>query len=255
MSSGWTATGFWNRSTLLNDGGGPIINALIPTYVKLAPGDNSNGALPSPFAGSYAFWYGNPAAGNYLGTQYAFDSPNSGGRSVSANSGTLTSPNIALPLVSSGTSIMLRFNSWFDIEAVNPSSYDLMQVSLQDVVTSEITPLGVMNPSYDPGGPANTPFTSGGYNTPPVWVEVVQDLSAFSGRTVRILYSFDTKDVLYNGFRGWVIDNVRVAAEGTSASATRLTRPRILGGPSLPNAPIVTLQAVPAPKIRPIPQP
>ncbi len=253
-ASGWTATGLWNRSTLMN-GASPIVNSLFPTYVNLAPGDNSNGALPTPFAGSYAFWYGDPATGSYIGTQYPGDSPHSGGISTAANSGTLTSPSITLPSVSGG-SLILRFNSWFDIESVNPSRFDIMKISIQDVATGVITKLGVLNPSSDPEGPAAaTPLTSGGYNSPPVWVEVVQDLSAYSGSTVRLIYSFDTRDVLYNGFRGWVIDNVRVAAEGTSASATRLTRPRIIGGPSQTTLPIVTLQPVPAPKIRPVPQP
>jgi hypothetical protein len=248
--SGWTATGFWNRSTLLN-GGSPIVNTLFPKYVDAASGDGSNGVLPSPFAGSYAFWYGNPLAGNYIGTQQPFDADHSGGISTSPNSGTLTSPPIAIP-TATGVPIKLRFNTWWEIESVNPSSFDIMQVSVQ-VVDGPTTVLGVLNPSSDPSSdhPASTPLTTGGFDSAPVWVEVVQDLSAFRGKTVRLVYSFNTIDVLYNGFRGWVIDNIRVAAEPSfSASMQPLTR--ILGRVSQQTAPpTVTLQPVPPPTTRP----
>ena len=212
LESGWTTTPFWNRSTLRNDGG-PIHNAAFPTYVDAAPGDASAGAFPSPFAGSFAFWYGNPAAGNYLGPQVEGDAAGSGGTSTAPNTGTLTSPQIVLP-TATGMSLILRFNTWWEIESVTPNNFDLMQVSIQDVGTSAITPLGVLNPSTNPPFLLkSTPFTSGGFNTPPVWVEVVQDVSSFRGKTIRLIYTFNTVDVLYNGFRGWIIDNVRLTAE------------------------------------------
>lgn len=244
VESGWTATGFWNRSTLLN-----IVNVLFPNYVDLAPGDGSLGALPAPFAGSYAFWYGNAATGNYLGAQNSSDYFGSGGTSAAPNSGTLTSPPFTLP-VADGQSIVLRFNTWWDIESVNPSTFDIMQVSIEDE-TGAITPLGVLNPSSDPAFLLeSTPFTSGGFNKPPVWVEVAQDVTAFSGRTVRLIYSFDTIDILYNGFRGWVIDNVRVGAEVHSLVAPS-RRPAQQGfGPASQQVapPTVTLQPVPPPQ-------
>jgi hypothetical protein len=250
VESGWTATGLWNRSTLKNNDNSPIVNTLFPTFVSEAPGDASNGALPSPFAGSYAFWFGDPATGSYVGTQAPGDQPGSGGTSTAANSGTLTSPPIVLPAAAAGTAIVMRFNTWWEIESINPSSFDIMQVSVQDVATLQVTALGALNPSSDPADHVPTrPFTSGGLNLPPVWVEVVHDLSAFSGKTVRLIYSFDTRDVLYNGFRGWLIDNVRVGAEPVvSVSAVRRTAPRVIGGttkPTVPTVPTVTLQRVP----------
>ncbi|HVT40629.1 MAG TPA: hypothetical protein VHE78_16420, partial [Gemmatimonadaceae bacterium] len=246
VESGWTATGFWNRSTLRN-GANPIMNAAYPTYVDLAPGDASGGAMPSPFAGSYVFWYGNPAAGNYLGPQQANDAPKSGGRGTASNTGVLTSPSIVFP-TATGMSLVLRFNTWWEIESVNPSLFDRMELSVQDVSTSAITSLGMLNPATDPtvARPPSAPFTSGGFNTPPGWVEVVKDLSAFRGKTIRLIFTFNTVDLLYNGFRGWLLDNVRITPDAPPTSSLSLQQSTPAFGLSAQQAtaPTGTLQPV-----------
>jgi hypothetical protein len=205
----------WHRSTLKTPGGSPIVNALYPSYASAGPNDAfiTHGTLPAPFAGSWAFWYGDETKGNYIGVQLPGDALNSGGTSTTANSGTLTSPPIALPSVS-GRSLILRFNTWWEIEGVHPSTRDIMSVSVYDVAANTTTPIGVLNPTSDPAAPkANLPFTSLGYASSPRWLEVVKNLNAFSGRTIRLIFSFDTKDTSINGFRGLLIDNVRIATE------------------------------------------
>ena len=135
----------------------------------------------------------------------------------------LTSPDIVLPS-EIGFSPTLRFDTWWEIESVNPSLFDIMRISVQDVGTGVITSLGVLNPARDPGpiqsGPS-IPFTSAGLNAPPAWVPVTVSLNAFRGKTVRLLFTFDTRDARYNGFRGWLIDNVRVAGEVVAPSFSR----------------------------------
>ena len=219
--SGWTGTGFWNRSTLLNQSNQPINNAAFPAFVDAAVGDASGGKLPSPRTGSYAFWYGNPSQGNYLGTQAAGDLPGSGGTSTAPNSGYLASPVITLPLAT-GTTLALGFDTWWEIESVNPSTFDIMRVAVVDVATNTVTSLGVLNPPADPTSahPTSTPLTSGGFNAPPAWTTISQDLSAFRGKTIRLLFTFETRDVLYNGFRGWLIDNISITT-GSGPSFTR----------------------------------
>ena len=216
--SGWTPTGLWNRSTLTTSPT-PIFNAAYPTYVDLASGDVSGGALPSPFGGTWVFWYGDPTpsvptTGNFMGTQVGGDAAGSGGTSTGfvGNSGTLTSPNITLP--TNGQTALLKFDTWFEIESVDPDAFDIMLVSVEDVGLPGTTELGVLNPGSAPlTGAAATPLTSGGFDIAPVWFEVTHNLDAFKGKTIRLIFEFDTGDELYNGFRGWIIDNVRITME------------------------------------------
>jgi hypothetical protein len=201
----WIATGLWNRSALSG-----IVNRAHPQFVTLAPNDQSQGALPRPAGGSWAFWYGTPATGNFIGTQSSSDAPLSGGTSTTANAGTLISPPIALP---TSSTLSLRFDTWFEIESVNPNSsgFDIMEVAVVDGTTTRV--LGRLNPFVDPTLPNRRPipFTSGGFNLAPVWRTVSFDLSAFSGRTVQLRFGFRTVDSRYNGFRGWIVDNVSVS--------------------------------------------
>lgn len=223
--TGWTATGFWNRSTLVG-----LNNKAYPTYVALAPDDQSGGALPAPRTGSFSFWYGQPAAGNFIGPQVSDDGPLSGGTSTTANEGLLTSPSIVIPAGASAAS--LQFDTWFEIESVNPnaSGFDLMQVIVQDVGLGTFTTLARLNPFVDPTLPDRDaiPFTSAGFNLAPVWRSFSVNLDAYRGRTVRVQFNFSTEDALFNGFRGWIIDNVRVTEEAASimeAGALKLPVP------------------------------
>ena len=232
--SGWTGSGSWIRSTLTNSPT-PIKNIAYPTYVTAASGDGSMGDLPAPFSGSYAFWFGEDASGhptsvgNYMGQQIANDAANSGGESVAQNSGTLTSPVIEL---APGLDADLMFDTWFEIESFDPDRFDFMRISVEDVGTGDVTVLGLLNPTVDPNGPPNVPYTSGGYDQPPVWFNVSQSLSAFSGKSIRLIFEFETVDVLYNGFRGWILDNVRVvtAPPIPAGSAMLVASPPAGGG-------------------------
>jgi hypothetical protein len=226
----WQTTGFWNRSTLAG-----IRNAAAPTYVNLAPGDDSNGALPAPVQGSFAFWYGSAAAGNFLGTQLQGDQAGSGGTSEVANAGSLTSPAFQIPANAPAAS--LRLATWFEIESVNPNDqgFDLMTISVLNVSTGGLTQLRRLNPFVDPPLSSNAiPFTSGGFNARPVWRTEYVDLSAFRGINIQLVFTFDTVDALYNGFRGWIIDDVSVTDEPVPAGAPAPAPPR--EGPSRPRA-------------------
>jgi hypothetical protein len=206
-ASGWTTTGFWNRSTLAG-----LTNTAYPTYVELAPSDLSNGDLPMPVQGQYVFWYGQPSTGNFLGMQVTGDAAGSGGTGQSANQGTLTSPSFSIPAgVSTAT---LRLSTWFEIESVNPndSGFDVMTVGVLPG-GGTVTDLARLNPFVDPTLPNRDaiPFTSGGFNKVPVWRTEFLDLSAYAGQTIQLVFEFDTVDPLYNGFRGWIIDEVSVS--------------------------------------------
>ena len=206
-AEGWSFDGMWNRT----DGVG-IRNTLYPTYVRLAPDDTTDGFLPSAPEGNFYAWYGDPGTGSFIGTQAPNDQPGSGGSSTTSNSGLLRSQTIELP---AGEALVLEYETWFEVESVNPraSGFDRMDVLLTDVETGVVHSLGRLNPFVDPNVPNRNaiPFTSGGFNRAPEFRGGSHDLSEWAGRTVRIGFRFDTRDRFYNGFRGWIVDDVRIS--------------------------------------------
>lgn len=200
---GWQVTGLWNRTT-----GAGIVNTAVPSQARLAPDDTTSASLPRAAEGSHYLWYGNPAAGNYLGT--------------GAHGGTATSPVFVVPAGTPRAS--LSFRAWFEIESVNPATFDSMRVSVMDVAAGTTHPLALLNPLSDPNiaDRDSIPFTTGGFNRAPVFRPVSVDLTGFVGRQVRIVFRFHTRDDEYNYFRGWIVDDVRVT-----------NQPAEQGGPAL----------------------
>lgn len=208
----WSTDGFWSRNALGHT------NAAFPTYVSTV-----GSVLPSPFEGTRSGWYGQPSTGNYIGTQVTDDVPLGGGRSTAVNTGMMKSANFAVPNVAGV--IQLRFKTWWEIEGVNPRNFDLMDVIVQNATTGATLLVRRLNPTADPTSPTDRralAYTSGGFNVAPTWEDVMVDLSAFKGMTVRLKFVFATGDVLYNGFRGWVVDqlSVRVLPLAMLASST-----------------------------------
>jgi hypothetical protein len=248
-----TGESFWHRSTLSG-----IVNGIAVgegSLVDLAAGDESGGALPGALGGTKSLWYGEDATGNYRGAPWAGGgSPllQVGGRSNAANSGTASSPFFAVPNTLNSTS--LSFKSWFEIESVNPGPvtiddltfdpFDIMDVTVDVQGGASGVLVKRMNPDENPGGAPRTPFTSGGFNAPPTTSTFVVDLSAYRGQTIRLNFTFNTVDILYNGFRGWIVDDVAVVIGSETTAA-----PPILGAPlvarmTAPSAPRATLQRV-----------
>ena len=81
---------------------------------------------------------------------------------------------------------------------------------------------GYLNPYDDPNktiSPSKEAYTSGGYDTPPVWVQHKIDLSAYAGNLIKIRFVFDIHDQQYNGYMGWIIDDVHVSASQMGVSS------------------------------------
>ena len=229
-ASGWGATGFWHRSTLA----GIINQAFTDGLVTLGAGDASAGAMPSPFAGTYSFWYGTePGAGvgtengNYIGPRSGNNANGSlsGGESTVANTGVLSSPAFVVPADG-----MLRFETWWEIESFDPQSFDLMNILVEEVGVGTDS-LGTLNPVVDPDGAPNQPFTTNGFNLAPGWVGFNVSLNAYAGKTIKLHFDFNTLDANYNGFRGWLLDNVRVVPEPIILFSRALTSSRTLNPP------------------------
>ncbi len=208
------------------------MNAAAPTYVNLPPLDQSGGAIPAAYSGTHCFWYGQAASGNYLGVQLPGDMPLSGGTSTAAYSGSLTSPSIDL---TAAEKPVLTFMTWFEIEGENPNAegYDLMTVEVSPDDGATFEAIGTLNPYCDPAvaDRHHLAYTSGGFNQPANWIMIAVNLSKYVRRAIRLRFTFDTRDPLYNGFRGWFIDDV-VVAEGVETDEG--WQPIIRGTPAGP---------------------
>lgn len=178
--------------------------------------DTNPGCLPTAHGGTHAWWFGGDSRGSFLGDDAPLpqDAKN-GGTSIIGKLGTLTSP------LFSATSAegRLQFYAWWEIESVNPSSFDLLAIVAIDAFGNE-TEVVKLNPLSDPPWAAADLHYASGYNaflneaavptdpfTAPVWSQYTVALPA---GTVRVMFRFAAQDGLYNGFRGWLIDDVQV---------------------------------------------
>lgn len=199
-----------------------IINKDVNRLVTLAPDDSSNGKLPDPAQGNYAYWYGNSVAGSFLNKEASLlteegqpvETRLNGGTSAQAYYGTLTSP--VIDLSTTQKPISLSFKTWWEIESVNPSSrgYDAMDVEVS-VNGGEFKKLARLNPLSDPQTDYNRwsiPFSNFGFNLAPQFAQQEAiSLDEYAGQSnVKIRFKFDTVDQYYNAYRGWIIDDIMI---------------------------------------------
>jgi hypothetical protein len=150
-----------------------------------------NGALPAGWTAT-GLWHisgacapgGTPCAGSqwaYYG-QDATCNFNTG----TANSGILTSPPIQIPPAPPGGSVTLSYCSALQTE--NSAQYDRSSV-------------WVNNTQVD--APAESAS----------WATRQVNLAQYAGQTITLSFRFDSVDGFNNAFRGWQIDQVRIAAQ------------------------------------------
>lgn len=221
---GWTADGQFNL--IANPQNFMVLNpAINPTLVILPdPGD-----LPSAFSGTHAWWFGETATGTFIGPGWDTipQSPLNGGTSAEPQTGSLISPAIDLGGVSQA---QLRFKTWWEIEGVDVDGYDLMhvEISTDNGVTFDPIERGLLNPLNDVDGESWKSYSSGGLGQPGVWLEQLFDLTPFVGNMVYLRFRFDTVDDLYNGFRGWFIEDVSVTADAFPAPVITSIVPNVV---------------------------
>ncbi|MBN2250568.1 MAG: IPT/TIG domain-containing protein [Candidatus Altiarchaeota archaeon] len=210
---GWTYTGFWHQKT--NPQNTCIISDINPALVSL-PDD---GCLPSAYSGSTMWWYGEDSTGTFIGASYVnyTQSSKNGGHSVTSNSGDLTTPSIDL---TASSTALLSFQSWYEIEGVDVDRYDMMSVYVSTDNGASFTLLGSINPLNDVNGESFRPYSSGGLGQVGVWTAQQFDLSNYVGHQVKLKFEFRTVDSLYNGFRGWLVDDVTVISDTGAVTPT-----------------------------------
>ncbi|MBU0732288.1 IPT/TIG domain-containing protein [Patescibacteria group bacterium] len=197
----WGTTGFWH---LQEDPQNQHVKSYLYNIVVQLP---DAGYLPEAYSGSHAWWYGQTANGTFIGNPYPAPQGSwSGGTSHNPNTGNLTTPNINLNGQSKAT---LSFWTWWEINGVDSDLYDMMYV---DVWTSGSGwhNLGNINPAEDVDAPPYKPYSSGGIGQTGIWINPKFDLTPYAGMTIKLRFRFDTVDTLYNAFRGWMIDDVKI---------------------------------------------
>lgn len=184
--------------------------------------------------GNFLNEYGSVEEGNFLNenssgevakavseeecTECGYENEMNGGTSVRAHSGALISPRIDLS--SEDTPLALTFKTWWEIEAVNPneSGFDLMSIEYKIEGTGEgegewVT-LARLNPLTDPEGNnlESLPYSNLGFNQAPNWLQQAPiSLDSLAGKAFQLRFNFSTVDQLYNGFRGWLLDDVQIS--------------------------------------------
>ncbi|MCI0341665.1 MAG: S8 family serine peptidase [Planctomycetales bacterium] len=230
----WTPTGLWR-------------NQVAPQTVTVAPFAQSVAlrtwavagppGLPDPQLngnpGLSAWWFGGPLHGTYVGFQFDGGStPGGGGTSVVPQAGVLATPTVAFL---NSAAPVLQFKTWFEIESVDPVSYDIMEVVAVDMVTGATIVLKTLNPIAPQTGAMPALATpSGGtgvgpLGSQPAWVThrvfllsslapapLFADPSMPGGHPFRIEFRFDTVDTKFNGFMGWIVDEVRIFDAGSA---------------------------------------
>lgn len=180
--------------------------------------------LPA-FEGSKVAWFGSK-------TTFTFsDSVNN--TSNGKKEGKLVSPEIDLTAFSFAT---LEFATWWEVESVDVAKWQFDQMKVQVTVTDitetkdvggitfalgEWKTIAWMNPDNEvPIQNAVINYSSGGNDAVPIWVKVVANLNPFAGHKIKIRFYFDSVDSLFNGFRGWAVDEIKIKNEDSGLPVT-----------------------------------
>jgi hypothetical protein len=203
-TNGWVADGFWHR--IVNPQMIRVATKIRTDLVQLP----DSGFLPTAYSGTACWWFGENATGTFIGSDYnTTQGANSGGTSTSAKSGNLVSPLINLTGVSQAS---LSFYTWWEIEGVDVHAYDMMYVDVTTDGGATWTNLGKLNPIDDANTASYIPYSTNGVNQTGQWGKVFFNLTPYIGNQIKLRFRFNTIDSLYNGFRGWLVDNISVSA-------------------------------------------
>lgn len=194
--------GFWHIQPT------PQVISVIPDINPRLVTLPDSGQLPSAFEGSKVAWFGEASTGTFCGSDYATvtQADKNGCTSTGAKSGSLTSPPFDL---TNAASAQVAFEAWWEIEAVNADGFDIMEVDYSIDGGTNWTKAGQLNPPNNPAGAHDQSYSANGLEAAPSWHHYVVDLTPAVGHpNVKIRFYFHTNDSLYQGFRGWLVDNI-----------------------------------------------
>ncbi len=204
----WTTSGFFHVVT--NPQTREVLNPRINPFMVSLPDE---GFLPIAHSGNHALWYGEEATGSFIGADFdTIQNSHSGGTSSVPNTGWAISPEIDL---TNTLNVTLTFWTWWEIEGVDVPWFDVMfvEASADGGLTWLPVGSGQLNPLDDVNAADHVGYSSGGVGEPGVWVHHAFLLDEFAGGSCWLRFRFDTVDQLFNGFRGWLIDDITVTGD------------------------------------------
>ena len=203
LDTGNTGQSFWHLVTNPQDIA--VHTSISPKLVSLPDA----GHLPGAYSGTNVMWFGQDSTGTFIGDDFTTidQESDNGGLSTREQKGCLASPGIDL---SDAEKAYVEFKTWWEIEGKDTPAYDLMTVEL--IWLEGNATIATLNPVNDVDGEAYRPYSSGGLGQIGQWRTVRVDLSAYAQRELHVVFCFDSIDKRFNGFRGWLIDDVRVVA-------------------------------------------
>ncbi len=184
---------------------------------QIPPDDTSDGYIAEPYEGHRYMMYcediddspgsPEPHTGSFIDEWSG--STSGGGTSTNGyNAGWAKTGPIDL---SGFDELTLTTQNWWDIEAVDPSiQYDALDIliSTDDVHWDRLDRLNPLAEPIPDSGNWSKAYTSAGFNMAPIWSPSLIDISEYGGNSeVWLRFDFDTRDPLYNGFRGWMVDD------------------------------------------------
>ena len=220
----WVTSGLWRNQTA------PSLVTVDPTtrtYVSrpfLGPGVAPG--LPDPTLngnpGAAVWWFGSPLHGTYIDF---FPPPSQAPLGGGVSPGIMSGSAITAPITfTNATNPVLQFKTWWEIESKDPDTHDLLEVYAADLVTGASVHLLTLNPTaagvsasraQHLNHASSTTMAGGAFNVAPTWrTEQVQlrtstSTTLFGGNPFVIEFVFDSVDGVSNGWRGWVVDEVR----------------------------------------------
>ncbi|MCD6418420.1 gliding motility-associated C-terminal domain-containing protein [bacterium] len=165
--------------------------------------------LPSAHSGNRAYWCGTDIFynnGTFIGDDYITPGlPDDGGQSYCWAEATLITPIFN---TAGYSDVYMSFWTWWEVECIDIYAFDLMIIEIS-VDGGAWTALDTLNPPFSrlTGWDEWESYSSGGYLQYGHWVLWTYDLSAYAGSNLQFRFHFDTVDGLFNGFRGWLIDD------------------------------------------------
>jgi hypothetical protein len=149
--------------------------------------------------------------------------PKNGCESPEAYEGSLTSPTFTPGFGPLEGPPQVRFQGWFEVESVNPESFDIIQVeySLAPGEGQPRTwePLGELKDQSTAPSPGSDelPYSNNGVSVSPTFQGYTFELPAetLGLANVQIRIRFSTGDGTYQGFRGVAVDQISIDREGS----------------------------------------
>jgi hypothetical protein len=218
----WSASGMWHIA--FQPQRVSVLNPTIFPYLVLLP---DSGFLPSAYYGNGAWWFGEEATGTFIGSDFDRNQePLSGGLSTGIESGDLISPPINLV---GQKNALLTFETWWEVEGVEADAFDLMSVWVSADGGSSWYPAGrgYLNPLNNTSGASYKSFSSDGLGRRARWTLQEFDLTNYVGQVIMLRFNFDTGDEEYNGFRGWLIDDISVTGSAMPAPGIETVTPGV----------------------------